>query len=97
MADDFKSKIVGGKSKLPDDVIKDSKVSKALNDLESAFKKASDDYAKKADRLLTELQKSKKIVAKDKKAQKAVDEFEAAVKSDLDKRMAFKDKSTKPS
>jgi hypothetical protein len=97
MADDFKAKIAGGKSKLPDEVIKDSSVAKALGDLESAFKKGADDFAGKAEKLLSALKKSKKNVSKDKKAQKAVEEFETAVKTDLQKRMTFKDKSTKPS
>jgi len=97
MADNFKAKIANGKSKLPDDVANDAKVSKALGELEKSFKKASGDFAAKASKLLNELSKSKKKVAKDKKAKKAVEEFEIALKDDLDKRMKFKDKSTKPS
>ena len=97
MADNFKAKIVNGKSKLPDAVAKDGKVSKALGDLEKSFAKASGDFAVKAKKLLAELNKSKKAVAKDKKAKKAVEEFEVTIKEDLDKRMSFKDKSTKPS
>ena len=97
MADAFKTKVLGAQAKLPDEVASDTKVSGAIRDLEKAFKKASGDYAQKAEKLLKELQKSKKAVAKDKKAKKAVEDFELAVKDDLDNRMKFKDKSTKPS
>ena len=97
MADNFKAKIVNGKFKLPDEVANDAKVSKALGELEKSFKKASDDFAVKASKLLNELSKSKKKVAKDKKGKKAVEDFELAIKNDLDVRMKFKDKSTKPS
>ena len=99
MADDFMNKIGKAKQKLnlnPRGEKADKEVETALSKLEATIKKQADSYVDDIKKFITSLEKKQKAT-KDKNALKAVEEVKKIAKADMEKRLANKSASTKPS
>ncbi len=95
MADTFGKQFSSLADKLKIDPKKDSDLKKALDGVTKAFQKESDDMHDALKNVLDSLGKKKKDAKDDDK--KTVLALESLVKTDIDKRFTFTDKSGSPS